>query len=241
VTVQHRIRPDRNTHVRMVLAAKALGFDDETIDKKKKTDVAAAAIRIVAYDTGLKKAPKGTCFAKWLKEFEDALAGKATGLGESLLQGEKHGRKDGSYWKSVESTHPGYLHNMFWLACKKVGYEAMYREIADAMNDMSDNPASDIPALDMSREKLVIWFREMKGKALKRVSRPILTPDRKADRVQWCKDRQAHINDISNPFYVAFLDEKWFYTRSNRKKAKYLPLGDNEELQERTNCHNSQL
>jgi hypothetical protein len=25
----------------MVLAAKALGFDDETIDKKKKTDVAA--------------------------------------------------------------------------------------------------------------------------------------------------------------------------------------------------------
>jgi hypothetical protein len=69
----------------------------------------------------------------------------------------------------------------------------------------------------------------MKGKALKHVSRPILTPDRKAARIQWYKDRQAQINDASNPFYVAFLDEKWFYTRSNRKKAKYLPLGDNEE------------
>jgi hypothetical protein len=36
VTVQHRSRPDGNTRVRMVLAAKALGFDDETIDKKRK-------------------------------------------------------------------------------------------------------------------------------------------------------------------------------------------------------------
>jgi hypothetical protein len=79
---------------------------------------------------------------------------------------------------------------MFWLACKKVGCETTYREIADAMNDVSDSPASDLPALDMSSEKLVVWFRAMKGKALKRVSRPNLTLDRKADCVQWCKDKQ---------------------------------------------------
>jgi hypothetical protein len=47
-------------------------------------------------------------------------------------------------------------------------------------------------------------------------------------RVIWCTERKRQIASDA-PFYAAFLDEKWFYTTSRCKKAKWLPLGTHEE------------
>ena len=40
-----------------------------------------------------------------------------------------------------------------------------------------------------------------------------------------------HVSQLmeSENFYIAFLDEKWFYTQSRRKKMKVLPAHQAEE------------
>ena len=85
------------------------------------------------------------------------------------------------------------------------------------------------PWLRMSWWKLESWFKSKKGKVKKRVVRPILTPERKQARVEWSKGMIERIKNHNNqPFYVAFLDEKWVYVRSGCKRAKYLPPGPGE-------------
>jgi hypothetical protein len=86
----------------------------------------------------------------------------------------------------------------------------------------------DKPNLEMSKWKLRTWFTANKGNVKKQISRPILTPERKIERINWCNERKIQVTS-DTPFYAAFLDEKWFYTTSRRKKAKWLPLGPHEE------------
>jgi hypothetical protein len=48
------------------------------------------------------------------------------------------------------------------------------------------------------------------------------------DRIIWCTECKRQIASDA-PFYVAFLDEKWFYMTSHWKKAKWIPLGPHKE------------
>jgi len=54
-------------------------------------------------------------------------------------------------------------------------------------------------------------------------------------RVEWCKARKAELAAAAEAGegsfhhkYYCFLDEKWFYIRSRRKKLKILPRGQHE-------------
>jgi hypothetical protein len=76
--------------------------------------------------------------------------------------------------------------------------------------------------LTMSRRLIQQWFERNNGRVRKQRERPLLTEDKKAQRVQWCLERQAEMSS-GRPVYYAFLDEKWFYIRSRRKKVKILP------------------
>jgi hypothetical protein len=53
--------------------------------------------------------------------------------------------------------------------------------------------------------------------------KPILTAERKVRRMQWCTDWKCQLK-LAEPFYSAFLDEKWFYTKSRREKQKVFPM-----------------
>ena len=70
------------------------------------------------------------------------------------------------------------------------------------------------------------WFNAMGGKQKASVIKPILDAARKEQRVHWADKMLRQM--MQGSFYIAFLDEKWFYTRSRRKKMKILPRHPNE-------------
>ena len=87
------------------------------------------------------------------------------------------------------------------------------------------HPDDNTAVLVMLRMKLRRWFAKYGGRLKKRGSKPILTPERKIKRYNWSKTWASGLNIAEKngkPLYVCFLDEKWFYTRSGRKKAKWL-------------------
>ena len=53
------------------------------------------------------------------------------------------------------------------------------------------------------------------------------TTDHKNRRLKWCRDHYVKLTSYT--YHVAYLDEKFFYTTSRRKKIKRLPKGKHEK------------
>ena len=64
------------------------------------------------------------------------------------------------------------------------------------------------------------------------MEKPFLTEDQKQKRKEWCVEQKNLMQDKGEDFHACFLDEKWFYTVSRRRRVKYLPAGDGEDANE---------
>ena len=69
------------------------------------------------------------------------------------------------------------------------------------------------------------------GKLKRQQTKPRLTEDQIKARVQFALRWLGRLNS-DQQFYYCFLDEKWFYTTSRRKKEKHLPQAEFETLEE---------
>ena len=47
--------------------------------------------------------------------------------------------------------------------------------------------------------------------------------------MKWAEEQKKLMKDQGDNFHCAFLDEKWFYTTSRRRKIKILPAGKDED------------
>ena len=224
VELVDRKTPTQAMRLMMVYVANICGYSASS--KAKRNAIAEAACRIVSYDHGLKKSQFGTKMDGWASWVEKAVWSEEKTTTGNVLADRQKGPAQGKYIERVERDFPGYLHRMYRAAVKEVTAEATWGEIAKEMNNKSRQQEGHLD-LEMSPYMLRDWFKKHKGKVRKSIDRPIITPERKIERVKWCTDRKAQIaSDL--PFYAVFLDEKWFYTRSRRKKSKWLPLGSLE-------------
>jgi hypothetical protein len=219
----------------IVFLALTWGYD-ATDDKKRQKEIAEAACKAISYDFGFASPIKGTRFPVWHREIHDLVNGVS---GKKCLNGRvevsKMGPKLGTYTERIEANHEGYLHKTYRKAIKKVGPTGSWLEIAVAMNVISEkeNEADGRkPVLEMNEDNARRWFNKSHGSLKKPVTRPILTDDRKSDRVEWCRRWIARLQEAlrtGKKLYITFLDEKYFFGHSGRKKAKYLPLGPGED------------
>ena len=90
-----------------------------------------------------------------------------------------------------------------------------------------------LPALRFSKNMVRRWFNKCGGKLKTVVTKPLITKEQKLQRVKWAvkwkhKIDAANDKNATENLHVAFLDEKWFYTRSRRRKQKYLPAHSSE-------------
>ena len=67
------------------------------------------------------------------------------------------------------------------------------------------------------------------GKEKRAVEKPLLTTEHRHQRKEWAACHFEKLQSTSTP--VAFLDEKWFYTTSRRRRIKHLPKGQHEEVE----------
>ena len=76
------------------------------------------------------------------------------------------------------------------------------------------------------------WFHLNKGKLKAEKFVPLLTEEKKAQRVVWCQWWNDKIIEHGDALPVCWVDEKWFYMTSGRSKTKELPCADFENERE---------
>ena len=97
------------------------------------------------------------------------------------------------------------------------------------MHDKSKVTRGGKPEVKLSGATLNRWFKKQGGKEKSPLEKPYLSDDQKKNRVNWSHNELKRITDHGNNFYCAFVDEKWFYTTSRRRKIKILPAGPFED------------
>ena len=74
------------------------------------------------------------------------------------------------------------------------------------------------------------WFKSQGGKDKSAKEKPFLSADQKRERKKWCHKEKKQKADAGSNFHACFIDEKWFYTTSSRRRRlKILPAGDGED------------
>ena len=136
------------------------------------------------------------------------------------LKSKHKGTIGGTYVSRVNERDPSYLTYLFHYASGiLLGHTATFQQLANAMNAKA--ATEDVfPHMQLSRDKLKRWFKDMKGKELKKSTKPYLTEEQKAACVRYCNRIQALQREGRT---ITYLDEKWFYPHSRRKKHNYLP------------------
>ena len=96
-------------------------------------------------------------------------------------------------------------------------------------NDEDGNPLEEQrPETKFNSTNLYRWFKKSGGEDKSPKEKPYLTEDQKRERKQWCEDVKKLMAERGNNFYACFLDEKWFYITSRRRRIKVLPAGQGE-------------
>ena len=179
------IRPSDIMRMQIVLYAKTLGYCTAKT-KDEKAEIAEAASRIILYDNGFRKEPKGAMVQSWMEQLDEARhSSDCLVTFSNLLKSKQLGPKQGKYTEQLEKDHPGYLHAMFCKAGKNIGFDATWQELADEMNDQSkeEEISEGKPPLKMSRHHICIWFEANKGKVRKQWERPLSTKDKKTQQI----------------------------------------------------------
>ena len=192
--------------------------------KKQQKEILEHASKIIFYDHGY-AAPGGASKMQrtWEKRLEAAFeSGADTNPLKSLHKGRI------PYTETLEKEHPGYIRELFRYAQKTVGSQARYEDLARVMNEKSRVDEQGRPVTRFSRDILMRWFHQQGGTLKSPMEKPYLTAEQKKKRKEWCEAEKGRMGRYGRRFFACFLDEKWFYTTSRRRKIKYLPPGPGE-------------
>ena len=112
----------------------------------------------------------------------------------------------------------------FRYAPKAIGNQASYTDIAVCMNRKAAQEGCSVNGNPpkFNTTNVYRWFKQLDGKEKSPKEKPALTPDMKRERIKWCNDMKDLIEELGDKFYACFLDEKWFYITSRRRKIKIL-------------------
>jgi hypothetical protein len=214
-----RRKKQLDTHARMLIVVYAVCFMDyknPLHSKVERKRIREAACNLVCYDLGYKKY-LGVCMVdKWIEILEDSARIQGHRIG---LKSRHKGMARGSFVAQIEREHPTYLISLYWYATSIYGDDLTFQQLADALNAKA-NIDQIVPEFNISVGQLKQWFSDMKGKQLSPNKKPYLTPEHLAVRVAYA-NRMLQIQREGR--HICYLDEKWFYMTSQRKKLKYLP------------------
>ena len=189
--------------------------------RKKALELSA---KLIMYDHGYKKVSGISKLDKtWGKRLEEAyLNGSDTQPLRSRHKGST------SYTDKLERSNPGYIRELYRYAEKTIGNQASYEQLARVMNEKSKTYSSK-PLTKFNTTNLYRWFKTQGGTEKSPKEKPYLTEDQKRERKKWCEEQKKLMQEKGKRFYACFLDEKWFYITSRRRRIKILPPGPGED------------
>jgi hypothetical protein len=153
---------------------------------------------------------------KWIEILEESARIQGHRIG---LKSRNKGTVRGSFVARIEREHPTYLTSLYRYATSIHGDDLTFLQLADAMNAKA-NIDQLVPGFNISVGQLKRWFRSIKGKQLSPNEKPYLTPEHLEMRIVYAIQMLQMQREGR---YICYLDEKWFYITTRRKKLKYVP------------------
>ena len=219
----------------MVATAASLGYHDLPLSAKRV--VGKAVTSREAYLGGYKKAPSEYTFRKWWSKYTNSQKPGSKNRVDSVFD-SKVGSGRMNFVTYLERRFPKFLHSIYRYATKTIGIDATVPLLLNLMNAKArvDHPLCEIRStIELTKHHFWTFFNANGGKLKNPTTRPMLTQAQKRMRVKRCKLNKERLKNHEKnniPFYYCFLDEKWIYTTSRRKKLKILPPAKFENPEE---------
>ena len=134
----------------------------------------------------------------------------------------------------MQKGFPTLLHGLYRHAVKVLGADETAERLAAAMNARSAELFPHCPIrsdLKMTRLKFWEFFYKSGGKLKRAITKPRLSMEQIKARVKFA-EKWLRLLESGEKIYYCFLDEKWFYTTSRRRKFKILPQAIFESLKD---------
>jgi hypothetical protein len=229
------VRLPSEMKIYMLMVGKQLGFDSLSTANRKI--LISAILTTESYLEGY-AIPMGSVrsFMRWNEELKKKELGVETKQSVRDMFRDKSGNHKIPYSKRIQDLYPTLLHSLFRYAGNTHGFDANTSILISSMNKKSKAlyPNCEIRSnLSLSKYTFTRFFNENKGKVREAKTKPRLSEQNKAKRVVFCKKNKKRLNrkkKKNTKFHYCFIDEKWFYVYTNRKKNKYLPAAPFENL-----------
>ena len=223
---------DDNFKVYLLQIATELGYGQYTY--KEQLELGNAIIRKECYIAGYEKPVITSRHFKdriWDKYYKSR---RLTPSVTSHVLDNKRGQNRMSYVAQISNMYPTMLHSLYRFATKLLGLDETSSRLAAAMNSRAQELFPDCPVrsnLKMNRNRFWEFFYTQGGKLKRQQTKPRLTDEHIKNRIKFAEKWLTRLNS-GQTFYYCFLDKKWFYTTSRRKKEKHLPQAYFETLTE---------
>ena len=217
---------DERTKSLTILLHNQVMMNTPNLSVKERQAVLKDAARIVQYDQGYEETRGISRYNKtWYKRLIKYFM---TGVGLAPLKNNSKGRF--SYRDKIEAEHPGYITALYRKAEERLGWQGSFKAMAVKINEISRQPEyDDKPDLTLTAAHLRRHFRLAGGKLKSPLEKPYKTADQQRETLQWMIEMKELRRRKQRDFHVCYLDEKWFYTTSRRRKIKVLPRQEGED------------
>ena len=121
------------------------------------------------------------------RTFEDFIRQliKAEATGDpTILPTENKTRNKKSKIQIINEEHPQLIHQIFRYACNTIGKKASFPKLVEVMNARLQSLEYEIY---LKTHNICEWFHANKGKLKAEKFVPLLTEEKKAQRVLWCQ------------------------------------------------------
>ena len=219
IPVHDNKHADEGTKWLMITTLARCGYEKMT--KKERLILAEAVGRRESYICGYRSPFSGTTVMRWWYEFERS---QYYSLEPNDTFKKKNRKKRRTYLGSIQQEFPDFLHKLYRYASKTIGHNANNCRIRSLMMRKARIDCPNCPIrgkLHITAHAFREFFINNNGYYTKISTKPRLSEAQMKERIEFCEKYSELIKD--DEFYHCFLDEKWFYCSTLRKKYKILP------------------
>ena len=209
----------------------ALQLGAANIKKKERDVLYHAIIKTQSYYNGLKAPGLSVArFTRYWCKFKNNSFTRPQDLSDTFESHEQKKRE--AYVDVILRLYPKLLYELFRYAVSVIGSSSRTNSIVNIMNKKTAVTYPECPIrsdLKLTPHHFWVFFNKFNGKLLCPTTKPRLTDEQKYERIIWAKKWLSKVLDplpnkkYKDDVHYCFLNEKWFYTTSQRKKMKILP------------------
>ena len=215
------------------MLTKAIELGSANMKKPDRDVLFKAIIKTQSYYEGL-LAPALSVgrFTRIWNKYKINSTSNPDALSSTINADIKPRKKRQSYIDVILMKFPTLLHELYRYATSVLGASCKISSLIHVMNWKSAvlHPTCPIRSnLRLTKHHFWNFFKRFDGKVVCVITKPRLTEDQKKQRIgfanKWLKKVLSNLSTetIDENIHCCFLDEKWFYTTSWRKKMKDIP------------------